>query len=364
MRIIIKPLGAALLIATIGFLAYRTVILQRTVIKDIPDPVSIKPIGGVLIGQTVDPQKTQRLDAGKTTAWVNWGGDQQIDTKEFDLAVISFDPTGKETGYALKSEPYDNDPRTLTWKNGDGTMIESRRGVRISQLNGGFLLTVPADKSERTLTFHTGGMNSSAKFVARLSDGSAPIYSGRTRFRNGVYTQSIVCSYHAKSNGQTLSVTWVKASGKGYVSVNGASLENGRRIQQSPLPTASIIVPTITIHEAENPVNTVGGGTQIQPYGCNWLGKGGYITFNNVKVISGGTKSVAVTYSNPHGATQSFKISVNGDKPVVLPCPPTPDNALVFATVNVDLPLSTGTNTIKFHNDKSQAPDLDKIVIQ
>jgi len=364
MRIIIKPLGATLLIGTIGFLTFRTVVLQRTVIKNAPNPVSEKPIGGMLIGKTIQAQKTQRLDVGGATAWVHWGGDQQTDTKGFDLAVISFDPTSKKIGDLLKSEPYDNDPRTLTWENGTGTTIESRRGVRISQLDSGFLLTVPADKSERTLTFHAGGMNSSAKFVARLSDGSAPIYSGMTRLQKGVYAQSTMCSYRAKSDGQALSLTWVKAAGKGYVSVNGASLENGLQSQQTPLPNLIPNGVSGIIYEAKNPVNTLGGSAQLQPYGCNWLGKGGYITFNDVKVISSGTKSVAVTYTNPHGATQWFNISVNGGKPIALACPRTPENALVFATVDVALPLSAGTNTIRFYNDKDQAPDLDKIDIK
>src|SRR5438445_6859224 len=77
-------------------------------------------------------------------------------------------------------------------------------------MGSGFLITVPADTTQRTLKVYVGAFGAKGRLEASLSDNSAPAYMN-TALANlmgngpsGVYS----ITYAAQSAGQTLTIKW------------------------------------------------------------------------------------------------------------------------------------------------------------
>ena len=124
--------------------------------------------------------------------------------------------------------PYGNDPRPLSWSDGTPTASSTNNtdGLYNSGVGNGFSITAPADTTSRTLTVHVGGWFSAGTLTAQLSDGSATNYVDTTASGTvGQYDRNYTLTYNAASAGQTLTVTWVMASGSGNVTLNGAALQ-------------------------------------------------------------------------------------------------------------------------------------------
>ena len=121
---------------------------------------------------------------------------------------------------------YNSDPRTISWSGGTPTASGSNRnGVSsIAGIGNGFQISAPADTAVRKLTVYVGAWQAGGKLTAHLSDSSAPDYVNSSLSSgsgpDGVYT----LTYRAASAGQTISVTWIQASGAGSVTLQGAAL--------------------------------------------------------------------------------------------------------------------------------------------
>ena len=81
-------------------------------------------------------------------------------------------------------------------------------------------LSVPADKDWRTLRVYVSGLQSGARFAARLSDNSAPEYLSSTFARGGCdnniiyqgpFSAVYTVRFRAASAGQKLTVSWTLA---------------------------------------------------------------------------------------------------------------------------------------------------------
>lgn len=139
------------------------------------------------------------------------------------------------------------------------------------------------------------------------------------------------------------------------------------------IPQSRLYPPTsggggTSSYEAEANGNTISGGAQITGCGgcsggqkVNWIGNGGYVTFNNVSG-SAGSATLTIYYTNGSGAARTFYVSVNGGSGTSISCPATADWATV-GSVTMTVSLNAGSNTIRFYNDSAGAPDLDRITI-
>jgi hypothetical protein len=141
----------------------------------------------------------------------------------------------------------------------------------------------------------------------------------------------------------------------------GRSYSRQRSVHIEVLPADRVFM-----REAESFENTLSGDTGRT--GCSRCSGGekvrnigndpsNYITFDNVSVAE--TRDYQLVIDYQLNGTRSFYVSVNGGDPTVLTLSSSDPNAVW--TTSVTVPLSAGTNTIKFYNDDASAPDLDRI---
>jgi poly(3-hydroxybutyrate) depolymerase len=177
--------------------------------------------GGVLRGSVdTSPSETSLTSEGSFD-WLHFG-DASLQRKSGVSAKLS--------GYTLvgsgSPQVYANDPRNLSWADGTPSASGSNRnGVYVSGVNNGFALTAPADNTERTVTLHVGGWNSTGVLSAKLSDQSSPDFVDYAPATTGQYVRNYRLSYRAAAAGQKLSITWTNASGTGNVTLAGAALD-------------------------------------------------------------------------------------------------------------------------------------------
>jgi len=118
-----------------------------------------------------------------------------------------------------------------------------------------------------------------------------------------------------------------------------------------------------TIYEAEAAGNTRTGSTAISTSYVTNIGGGASngLTFTNVTAATAGAYIMKMTYVAA-GIDQIFKVRVNTQKALRFFCR---NSGTVSspATECYLVRLNAGANEIKFYNDQSTAPDLDKITI-
>lgn len=136
-------------------------------------------------------------------------------------------------------------------------------------------------------------------------------------------------------------------------------------IDKISLPfTLSNSLPLIS--EAESPYNTFGGNVSIwinsRFSACKAVGgidNDSFLIFNNVFVDRDGDYTLRVSYIS--GDDRTCNISTNHDKGISYSFTGSDWNTV--ATKDITLTLREGNNRIKFYNENSYAPDIDKIEI-
>ena len=183
---------------------------------------SIPPAtGGAITGGGTASAATVDLTTTGTADWALWPGYNGKVTGNAQISDFGF------LG-SLGTTTYNNDPRSLTFRDG---LLESCgasvQGVSLTGTGKGFLITVPADTSTRTLKLYVGGINSGGMLTAHLSDGSAPDFLDTGFSSTGQYDVVYTLSYFAASVGQQLTVIWSQFSGAGNVTLQAAGLDDG-----------------------------------------------------------------------------------------------------------------------------------------
>jgi hypothetical protein len=124
-----------------------------------------------------------------------------------------------------------------------------------------------------------------------------------------------------------------------------------------------------TTYEAEARTNTFGG--LIHPDACDFC-SGGYrvrrigdtpgrfVVINDVMAAKAGNYDVVIFYVLE--GSRSFFISVNDGPGIEVPL--TGDSWATPSKATITVTLKAGSNKIKFYNDKTYAPDLDRIVVR
>jgi Big-like domain-containing protein len=214
-----------------------------------PVEIFVITTGGSLAGNTALPPSDVDLAAEGTADWAHWG---LISSNSFDhracvpQQISNFTKLG-----ANKPERYADNFTAYSWS--DGTPIASTNGTKTGVftygLTNGFLLTVPADTSTRTLKVYVGLYGAQGDFQAYLSDFSAPAYTDMSLgsvFGNAyaVYT----LNYAAASAGQTLTIKYTPKTlydgDFGNVTLQAATLSGGSAPTTNSPRTVSIISPT------------------------------------------------------------------------------------------------------------------------
>jgi hypothetical protein len=183
---------------------------------------NIIPVGS-LQGTGTSATTAVSMTTEGTTDWIHWG-ETPLNRKAGGTPQLS-SYTVVGTGTVIN---YFNDPRTVSWSNGQPTAssTSNRNGIYISGTGQGFSFTAPADTTLRTLVVHVGGYKSGGILTAHLSDGSASDFIDVTPLATGQFDRNYTLTYQATAAG-TLTVTWKMNSGtsNGNVTLNAATLQ-------------------------------------------------------------------------------------------------------------------------------------------
>jgi hypothetical protein len=173
--------------------------------------------GGSLTG-TASITSTINLTAVGTIDWVHW---LPLNRKQSGGLISDYSAVGTNTVNA-----YSNDPRSFTWSNGTPTASgNDSAGATTTGLNAGFTFSVPAGTTPRTLIIYVGGVNSTGKLTAHLSDASAADYVDTSVSGSGRYDGVYKLTFKAASDGRRLQVTWTQAAGSGSLALQAAALQ-------------------------------------------------------------------------------------------------------------------------------------------
>ncbi|WP_199731753.1 DUF4832 domain-containing protein [Cohnella endophytica] len=122
-------------------------------------------------------------------------------------------------------------------------------------------------------------------------------------------------------------------------------------------------------YEAEASANTLAGGAAVSACStCSGGSKVGYVgnnagtlQFNGVNASTAGTATLTISYLNGD-ASRTAQLSVNGGTAVTVTFPSTGGWTTV-GTVQTQVQLNAGNNTIKLSNSSGWAPDFDRIQV-
>ena len=140
----------------------------------------------------------------------------------------------------------------------------------------------------------------------------------------------------------------------------------------TPTRTNTSVPATATVvavsYEAESSSNTLAGGAVKASCGaCSGGQKVGYVgnnsgtlQFNGVNATSGGTVPLAIYYTS--GEARAAQLSVNGGAGTTINFASTGGWDTV-GSIQANISLNAGGNTIKFSNSSGWAPDFDRIVV-
>jgi hypothetical protein len=212
-----------------------------------PVEVFVITTGGSLAGNTAPPSDVDLAVEG-TADWAHWG---LISPSSFDHKACVPQQISNFTKLGTNNtERYTDNLTAYSWS--DGTPIASTNGTKTGVfhfgLTDGFLLTVPADTSTRTLKVYVGLYGAQGNFQAYLSDFSAPAYTDTSLssvFKNAyaVYT----LNYAAASAGQTLTIKYSPKTlydgDFGNVTLQAATLSGGSVPTTNSPRTVTMISP-------------------------------------------------------------------------------------------------------------------------
>ena len=261
---------------------------------------SIPPGGGGQLSLSgVASTAAVDLTAVGTVDWAHWSG---YDHKASGNGQIS-----NVTSLGTTAFNYNDDPRTFSWSDGTPTVTGAslHSGIYTNGVGAGFLVTVPADTTTRTLNIYAGGWSSRGAIYAHLSDGSAPDVTDTAFSGGGHYGAVYTLTYHAASANQTLTVQWTQFSGGGNVEFQAAALTGGGGGPGQAAPTGVNASDGTSATNVTIGWNAANGATSYSIYRSTVLGTQGSLL--------GPTASTSFTDSTPTpGTTYYYGVTATG----------------------------------------------------
>jgi hypothetical protein len=243
--------------------------------------LTIKVPGSMVGSGAAGTTATVNLTTEGTDDWAHWGfSGTTMNHKSVSGNAVNH-ITETHVGSAAQ---YNNNANGYTWTDGTPTAnaTASTTGIYIQQVGNGFTITVPADRTTRTVTLYLGGYLAAGAITAHISDDSAPDYVDRS-FSNlsGSFCAVYTITYQAGAASQHLTVTWLVDSGLGggNVTLQAATLQGG-----GASPEEIMFVPA---------------GMSAGPTGCSlsWSGATGptndFKVYRNTNLVAGSWQVVA-----------------------------------------------------------------------
>jgi|GEM_PF-2450653 len=173
---------------------------------------------GAITGSLATSSAPVNLSTEGTTDWAsffNFDHKANGGTKISNLTVLG----GSPGVYS--------DPRAMSWTAGTPTATanNSVNGYYVDGLNNGWSFTVPAGTTSSTLRVYVASNFATGTLTTRLSDGSAPDYSGAFVSNSGFSTGVFTVNFRAASPGQTLTVFYKMTAGMANVGIKAATLQ-------------------------------------------------------------------------------------------------------------------------------------------
>ncbi len=141
------------------------------------------------------------------TDWVHWGlGTESSETRKSGVArkISDFKPLPGRIRRFVGSPAQ---RATYSWRDGTPTRsADTTTGLYATGYGSGFEITVPADKSRRTLKIFTGGYQARGQVEVSLSDRSATPYVRSFEDMRNPFDRTVTINYSAASAGETLTV--------------------------------------------------------------------------------------------------------------------------------------------------------------
>jgi hypothetical protein len=172
---------------------------------------------------SADPAPTQvNLSAEGDVDWMHWGGaNEQAACRKAGahalgaVSLLGSGPMGAAATDVFKPtlQIAPGDLITFVWSDGE----QSRSGNTSSMMwvanrGQGFRLIAPADRRARRLRIYVALFNALGRLDASLSDGSAPpLRTALSPLDHGPLREVVSFDYHAASDNQILTVTWMLA---------------------------------------------------------------------------------------------------------------------------------------------------------
>lgn len=280
------------------------------------------------------PSGTQNLTSLGSLDWAHWGltSIPSFDHKATGGSQISdYSVVNGQAGLVTN---FSGNPFGYTWTDGTPhtSVTNTTTGVYISGANRGFQISVPADTNVRIVTLYAGVYATTGKFVAHLSDGSAPDFIDTSLSSTGSAAGAYQITYQAASAGQNLTLTFTNFGSAGNVNLQAATLSSSAPSPDfaiaaqavtssvSPGGTASYSITVTPIAGFNGTVSLAASGlpagasATFDPPSITHLGTSN-LTISTTGSTPGGTYTVTVTGTNGplvHSTTVTLTINVPG----------------------------------------------------
>lgn len=184
-----------------------------------PLPADLATVPGMLSGTSAAIPGNVDLSGEGKVDWAHFGMNavSDVNHKSGGPAAIAMAAVGASLQRWPSYTP------TFNWSNGTPTSNgPTNAGVYVKGVGNAITLTVPADRTARTLRVYLSNFESVAALTAHLSDGSAPDFGASVNSGGGNSYTRYTLAFRAGSAGQTLQITWTLQTdnGGGYASVD------------------------------------------------------------------------------------------------------------------------------------------------
>jgi hypothetical protein len=275
-----------------------------------PIEIFVNDSGGSLSGGLVRPPTlptSVNLTTEGTGDWIHWGARENglVDRKASVGAQISDLTLLGENAIERFADNYTG----FSWTDGTPTtrVTNTTTGVYVPGLTNGFELTIPADRTSRTLKIYVGLYAARGRFQAWLSDFSAKAYahSGLSNFYGndyGVYT----LTYAAASAGQALRVRYRASElfdlDYGNVTLQSASL-GGQPVNSGPT-AVDLSNPRWIGGDFVFSFSSVAGATYSAQYAPSLPAN----NWQNLVNLTGSGSVMNVTNKSPSAITRFYRV--------------------------------------------------------
>ncbi len=284
---------------------------QGAVSSSEPVEIFVNTTGGGLSGGVTKPPTLAtlvNLTSEGTADWIHWGGRTNglVDRKAGVVQQIS-DFTGIGTGSV---DRFADNYTGFSWNDGTPTAsaTDTTTGLFVPGRRNGFELTLPADRTTRTLKVYVGLYAAMGNFQAWLSDFSARAY-GDTSLSNffGNAYAAYNLNYASASPGQTLTVRYtskaVYDSDYGNVTLQSATLA-GEAITNHPAGPVTLFNPRwVGSSFAFSFLSQMGAAYSVEyapsPAPANWQA---------LATVNGDGTPLNITNANPSSAARFYRV--------------------------------------------------------